>query len=365
MKKLEISSTLSLPIDAVTEKFAILAVSGAGKSNAAVAMAEEMYRAGLPWVAIDPKGDWWGIRLSANGKSAGLPVLFFGAAGRKRKNKPEPDVPLEDTAGKMIADLIVDERISCILDMSGFSEAGKIRFLIDFGKQLFARNEEPLHLFCDECDEYLPQKPFKEETRLLHVFTKILKQGRSFGLGATLISQRSALVNKNALTQCTSLIAMRNTAPQDRDAIEAWVKEKAGQHLEIVETLPALENGEAWIWSPQFLHKVERFQFRRRQTFDSGATPKIGSKPVTPKSIADIDLAAVRERMSETIERAKADDPKELRATIGKLTREKAELEKQLAKAPTTKTEEKKVTIRPPKPTRSPLQNICANSARK
>ncbi|MCA1659944.1 MAG: DUF87 domain-containing protein, partial [Verrucomicrobiaceae bacterium] len=340
-KTLAISMTLKLPVEAVTEKFAILAVSGAGKSNAAVAMAEEMFAAGLPWVAIDPKGDWWGIRSSADGKRAGLPVLFFGAAGRKRKNKPEPDVPLEDSAGKMIADLIVDERVSAILDMSGFSDAAKIRFLIDFGTQLFSRNEEPLHLFCDECDEYLPQKPFKEETRLLHVFTKILKQGRNFGLGATLISQRSAVVNKNALTQCTSLIAMRNTAPQDRDAIEAWVNEKDGQHLEIVETLPSLENGEAWIWSPQFLHLVERFQFRRRETFDSGATPKIGAKLIAPKTVADIDLAAVRERMSATIERAKSADPKALRAQIATLKTEKANLEKQLAKAPTTKTEEK------------------------
>jgi len=40
-----------LPIEAVTQKFGILAVSGAGKSNLAAVMAEEMYRLKLPFVS--------------------------------------------------------------------------------------------------------------------------------------------------------------------------------------------------------------------------------------------------------------------------------------------------------------------------
>ncbi len=329
-RRLIISPELSLPLDAVTETFAILAVRGAGKSNAGVVMAEEMYKAGLPWVAIDPKGDWWGIRSSSDGKSPGLPVALFGATGRKRKNKPAPDVPLEDTAGKLIADLIVDERLPAILDMSAFSEAAKVRFLIDFGTQLFERNEEPLHLFLEEADDYIPQKPFREQTRLVHLYTKILKQARTFGIGASLISQRSAVVNKNALTQAGTLIAMRTTSPQDRAAIKGWVKEKGGQHVDIIESLPSLESGEAWVWSPDFLKKVERIRFRRRETFDSGATPKVGAKVSQPKSVADIDLAAVQERMAETIERAKAHDPKELQRKV-------AQLQKELASRPREK----------------------------
>jgi len=38
----------------VTETFGILAVRGAGKSNAAATMAEEMFKATLPFVVIDP-----------------------------------------------------------------------------------------------------------------------------------------------------------------------------------------------------------------------------------------------------------------------------------------------------------------------
>lgn len=347
MTTLNISPTLQLPIDAVTETFAFLAVRRAGKSNAAVVMAEEMFKAGLPWVAIDPKGDWWGMRSPGRG-GEGLPVALFGAAGRRRKNKPDPDIPLEDTAGKVIADLVVEERIPCILDMSGFSEAGKIRFLIDFGTRLFERNDEPIHLFLEECDDYMPQKPFKEQTRLLHIYTKILKQGGSFGIGASLISQRSAVVNKNALSQCLTLVAMRTTAPQDRAAIEYWVKQKEGQHLDIVDSLPDLNPGEAWIWSPTFLHTTEKFRFRKRETFDSGATPKVGQKRTQPKTVADIDLGALEVRMAETIERAKADDPRELRKEISKLRKE-------LQQRP-TETQVKEVPVEVPVPLLEPQE---------
>lgn len=43
---------LTLPLDAATRRMAILAMPGAGKSNAAVVMAEEMTLRSIPWVAI-------------------------------------------------------------------------------------------------------------------------------------------------------------------------------------------------------------------------------------------------------------------------------------------------------------------------
>lgn len=42
MSKLHISPSLSLPIDAVTQKFGILGRTGSGKSYAATKLAEEM-----------------------------------------------------------------------------------------------------------------------------------------------------------------------------------------------------------------------------------------------------------------------------------------------------------------------------------
>lgn len=311
---IEISSTLSLPLDYVTQRGALLAVSGAGKSNAARVIAEGFYAQQLPFVTIDPKGDWWGLRAGKDGKpGGGLGVVIFGGE--------HADIPLERGGGVLVADTIVDQRLSSIVDLSLFeTEADKKAFLLDFGKRLYHRNRDPLHIFAEECDEYLPQKPFKDELKLLRVFENIVRKGRTRGLGITLISQRSAVINKNVLTQAETLFALRSSGPQDIAAIEGWMKYHGGDRA-MLATLAGLENGEAWVWSPHYLKRMERFQFKRSHTFDSGATPtnhKAGTKRKVA-TLADVDLAALRGAMAETIERVEAEDPKVLRRRITEL----------------------------------------------
>lgn len=313
-KTLDVSPTLQLPLEHITQRAALLAVSGAGKSNAARVMAEEFFTARLPFVALDPKGDWWGLRAGADGKAkGGLDVVIFGGK--------HGDMPLERSGGALVADTVVDQRLSCVVDLSGFeSEADRKHFLYEFGRRLYHRNEDPLHLFFEEADDYLPQKPMKDELRLLRVFENIVRRGRSKGLGITLITQRSAVLNKNVLTQVEALFALRTTGPQDIAAIEGWMKYH-GADRAMLATLAKLDDGEAWVWSPHYLKKMERFRFRRSVTFDSGATPKNvtqASRKVAA-TLADVDLGALRTKMAETIERSKAEDPKALRVRIAEL----------------------------------------------
>lgn len=324
---IKLAPGLELPLDAITQTFGILAVRGAGKSNLAAVMAEEMHRAGLPFVVVDPVGSWWGLRSSSDGKGGGLGIPIFG--GR------HGDVPLERTGGQVLADLVVDDRVFCVLDISEFSEGDKTRFLIDFAERLYRRNTEPLHLFLEEADDYAPQRPMREQARLLRAWENVVRRGRSRGLGITLITQRSAALNKNVLTQIETLCVLRTTSPQDRKAIEAWV-EYHGQKRELLESLPGLAAGEAWIWSPQWLGVMKRVQICRRSTFDSASTPKHvkGARPAA--TLADVDLGKVRKQMAATIERAKQEDPRELRRRI-------AELERQVAAKPDAKVETKVV----------------------
>jgi predicted transcriptional regulator len=309
--RLKLAPQLTFPADAITRTFGILAVRGAGKSNTATVMAEEMYKAGLPFVVIDPEGSWWGLRSATDGRSPGLSIPILG--GR------HGDIPLERQGGALVADLIADTRLSCVLDLDGFeSEAARKQFLLDFAQRLYRKNTDPLHLFLEEADDYIPQKPMKDETRLLRAWENIVRRGRKRGLGMTMISQRSAVINKNVLTQVETLIVMRTTGPQDRKAIQAWV-DYHGQSREILDSLPELEDGEAWIWSPQWLKKTVRVQIRMRETFDSGATPSHRKSNRPAAALADVDLAEFQTRMAETIERAKAEDPKELKRMIGKL----------------------------------------------
>lgn len=342
MAVLRISTTLHLPDDYVTQPAAILAMRGAGKSNTAVAIAEEMYAAGLPWVAIDPKGDWWGIRSSANGKGPGLPIPVFGGM--------HGDVPLEPGSGAFLADTIVELNLTCVLDVSDFaSKAQQATFLTDFANRLFrlhGRSPQARHLFLEEADEYIPQKGGPALAPCIGAWTKIVKQGRSRGIGITIISQRSAVVSKDALTQVETLIAMRVTSPHDRKAIEGWV-EYMSLSKTLVDSLPTLADGAAWVISPHWLAKTVKVQFRQRHTFDSGATPTHGKIRV-PGTIADIDVFKLRELMKATIEKSEAEDPKLLQMKLRASLRERDTLQRLLDEetAAHTKTVTEKVEVR-------------------
>jgi hypothetical protein len=294
---LRVAEGLALPPDAVTQSFALLAVRRAGKSNAAAVIAEEMHAAGLPWVAVDPKGDWWGLRSSKDGTGPGLPVPVLGGL--------HGDVPLTPEAGKLVAELVTGENLTCVLDVSDFpSKAAQSRFLSDFAEHLFRqhrRSPHPRHVFLEEADEYLPQRVMQDQARCVGAWSRLVKQGGAFGLGVTLISQRSAVVNKDALTQVETLIALRTTSPQDRAAIRAWV-DYHDTGRELVDSLPGLEDGEAWVCSPHWLARhgqpaIQRIRFRQRDTFDSGATPTMDTAAQRPATLADIDLGALLDRM--------------------------------------------------------------------
>jgi DNA helicase HerA-like ATPase len=76
--KLHIATDLALPIEAVTQTFGILGKRGGGKSYTAKVMAEEMVRAKAHIACVDPIGNWWGLRVGADGKSPGLPITVIG-----------------------------------------------------------------------------------------------------------------------------------------------------------------------------------------------------------------------------------------------------------------------------------------------
>lgn len=313
-RHLQISADLVLPREAVTETFGFLAARGAGKTNASRVVAEAFFDAGLPFVAVDPVGSWWGLRSDRTGGPSRIAIPIFGGK--------HGDVPLEREAGELVADLVVGHRLSCVLDLSTFeSEGAKKKFLLDFAKRLYSKNEEPLHLFLEEADDYIPQRPMREETQLLRAWENIVRRGRARGLGMTMITQRSASLNKNVLTQVQTLVTMRTTGPQDRTAIEAWLKYN-DQSPKILAELPKLANGEAWIWSPNFLKITKKIRFPLSRTFDSGATPT-GTKRAAA-TLADVDLHAIEKSMAATVEKARAEDPKLLRQRVLELERELA-----------------------------------------
>lgn len=316
MTGLRVAEDVYLPLDIITSSNGILAKKGAGKTSAAVVLLEEMHQVGVPVIVVDPKGDWYGVRTSADGRSPGLPIPILG--GR------HGDIPLDATAGELVADLLVDRQLSAILDVSEFTKAEQRRFLRAFGDRFYRRADRtPTHFILEECHEYLPQQVRGENAALVETWQRIVKQGRFKGLGVTMASQRSAAVNKDVLTQIDNLFVLRTTAPQDRDAIKAWIDIHADSKTILAE-LPTLQTGECWLWQPERGEPI-KFRFRRRHTFDAGTTPQVGELLSIPArtTLADVDLAALATALAPT--RTTGDDlVAQLRDELTRLRRELA-----------------------------------------
>lgn len=339
--KIVLGDGLILPDEAVTETFAILGKRGAGKTTTARVLVEGLLEVDLPVLVFDPTGVWWGIRASADGITNGYPVIIFGG--------DHADVPLEETAGTLIADVLVDQRISAVLDLSHLSKGATRRFCTDLLERLYLKNREPRHVVIDEADLLAPQRVQAGGERLLGAMSDLVRRGRVRGLGVSLVTQRPATLNKDILTQAEVLIALRMTGPRDVQAIDEWVRLHADedQAREVKASLAALPVGTAWVWSPGWLELLRKVAIRAPRTFDSSATPRPGQQRPAAKAMAPIDLAALGEQITATIDRAKAEDPAQLQRTIAELERTIAALRSELAERPRPAPERIEVPVVP------------------
>jgi hypothetical protein len=320
-RSLRLATHLSFPLELVTESVGILAKRRAGKSTTARRLAEQLHHARQQVVIADPKGDWWGLRFARDGKAPGLPFIVLGGE--------HGDVPLEVGAGELVAKLVVTERVSVVLDLSKFRKGEVATFMTAFMETLYRLKAQeqfrtPMMLIIDEADAIAPQKPMRGEERMLGAAEDLVRRGGQRGIGVTMITQRSAVLNKNVLTQIGILVVLRTIAPQDLAAMDAWidVHGTVEQRRQLMASLPSLPTGEGWVWAPGWPDAAGIFQrsaFLLPETFDSSATPKAGEKRVQPKNPADVDLEAFRREMTATIERAKQADPKELRKEVASL----------------------------------------------
>lgn len=287
---LDVGGGLRLPLTAVTETFAILAKRGAGKTNTAVVLTEEMVGAGQQVIVLDPTGVWWGLRSAASGQGGGLPVVIVGG--------DHADLPLQHSSGRAVAQLLVAERASAVLDLSGLSKVAARELVADFCEELYAVNRAPLHLVVDEADLFAPQRQPKNMVRLAGAMEDIARRGRAHGIGLTLICQRAASLSWDVLSQAEVLVALRVTNPRDVGTIEEWIKLHAdvAEARDVKASLPSLPIGTAWVWSPGWLETLQRVPIRPRRTFDSSATPAPGSAARAPQLVA-IDVAGLRAQL--------------------------------------------------------------------
>ena len=169
--------------------------------------------------------------------------------------KPGPWLPAEDGRVEKDLDSLIQEWIGSdkpitIMDLSGvpisiLNTIIGVLLRIIYDGLFWARNlsqggrNRPLLLLMEEAHNYL-----NKDGSALQIVQKIVKEGRKYGIGAMIVSQRPSEVNSTVLSQCGTFFALRLANSVDR----AHITSALTDNLEgLTSMLPILRTGEAII----------------------------------------------------------------------------------------------------------------------
>ena len=128
--------------------------------------------------------------------------------------------------------------------------------------------EHPIFALFEEGHRFAPASG---DAPSLGIMRTITSEGRKFGFGLGIISQRPSKIDQDVLSQCGTQISMQIQNPNDQDAIKKSV-EAAGE--DVLRELPGLTPGQAVV-SGDAMNTPALIQVRERRT-SHGA----GSRPV-------------------------------------------------------------------------------------
>lgn len=278
--------------DVLTDRGLLFGQSGSGKSNSASVVIEALLEHGHAMLVVDTDGEYYGLKEAYE-------VLH--ATG-----DDEGDITVGPEHADHLADLALEQNIPVILDVSAFLDPENAEELVGrVARALFAKEKKlrtPFLLVVEECHEYVPQRGtagFAGD----HI-TRIAKRGRKHGLGFLGISQRPANVDKDVVTQGNWHVWHRLKFKNDTSV----VRDLYGS------TIVDLANGEAFV-DAEWADETRRVQWRRKRTFDAGATP--GLDDTEQPELRSIDAGVIEDlRTAGDAARTQADRIEALEAQL-------------------------------------------------
>ena len=267
LQELNIGS-ISIPGKYITKCCNILAKRGSGKTYLAGVIEEEILKAGYPLVIVDPMGAHWGIR-------EGYKIIIFGG--------PHADIMIDPGDGEILATAIVDLKLSCLIDLVEWDQDVAREFIATFFNKLYQLNSTPRHIIIEEADVFAPQSGGSGATKLaFKAVDNLVRRGRGKGIGVTTITQRPAIIHKNILSQADVNIILNLQANRDLQAVVDMLDDDgfdSAQKKVILSKIKRFTQGQALIYSPQWLKMAEPIRIRKRETFHAGQEPEYGVPP--------------------------------------------------------------------------------------
>lgn len=165
-----------------------------------------------------------------------------------------------------------------------------------------SENRHPIALFCDEAHLYIPERQSSSggESFAVEVFERIAKEGRKYGVGLVVISQRPSDVNRTVLSQCNNLVAMRLTNGDDQNVVRRLLPDSLGAFSDL---LPVLDTGEALVVGDASLLPT-RVRIQQPENKPNSGTVPFWDKWGEDKEVANISNAVASWR-KQAIQAAK------------------------------------------------------------
>lgn len=122
------------------------------------------------------------------------------------------------------------------------AQVGRLSFEFNYWNPKY--REFPLLLLCEEAHVYIPRSSSTQYAGSRKSMERIAKEGRKYGVGLGIISQRPHEISETVLAQCGTFICMRITNPADQSYVSSLVPEAES---DLVNVLAGLGRGEALI----------------------------------------------------------------------------------------------------------------------
>lgn len=158
---------------------------------------------------------------------------------------------IEDILAQLIGKIDGCEKKNIrIIDISGLPNeiSGPLTALIArllFQYKLWQKSDErkidPILIACEEAHRYVPNQGEAQYKEAQEAIRRIAKEGRKYGIGLMLISQRPSDVESTVLSQCNSWIVLRLTNSRDQDHVARFLPDSLSGLTKILSSLTRRE----------------------------------------------------------------------------------------------------------------------------
>ncbi|HUW82339.1 MAG TPA: ATP-binding protein [Phycisphaerae bacterium] len=122
------------------------------------------------------------------------------------------------------------------------AQIGRLAFEFNYWNPQF--RDFPILLVCEEAHAYIPRATVSQFAGSRRSMERIAKEGRKYGVGLGVVSQRPHEVSETVLSQCGTFLCLRLTNPDDQSYVRSLVPEA---ERDLVDILAGLGRGEAMV----------------------------------------------------------------------------------------------------------------------